>query len=555
LRVVAEPSNEPVLSYAPGSAERAALRREIQRQIAEPALIEARVAGKVVADLPLSSVFAPHCLELELGKYAVCGEPAVDAAVHAALQARWAWAQRSQSERSAIFLRAAELAAGPFRQRLNAATLLGQSKTPHQAEIDAACELTDFLRFNAHFAEQLTPHALSSPGTDRNSWDLRPLEGFVYAVTPFNFTAIAGNLPSAPALLGNVVIWKPSPLAMLSAGVITELFVAAGLPEGVIQMLAGDAAQITARVLSHPEFAGLHFTGSSAVFETLSQNIASQLNRYRNYPRVVAETGGKDFIVAHPSAELSALAVAIVRGGFEYQGQKCSAASRVYVPRSLWPALEARLVDLIQQLKVGDPADFSCFMGAVISRDAFTRLSSALARAGADTSCRRVCGGRSDDSRGYFVEPTLIEVSRAQHWLFELELFGPVVALFVYDDDYFDDVLSICDRTSPYALTGAIFARDEAALALASGRLRDAAGNFYINDKPTGAVVGQQPFGGARHSGTNDKAGSSLNLLRWVSPRVIKRNLNPPQDFRYPYLTIDPMEEPLASTPPTGIFG
>jgi 1-pyrroline-5-carboxylate dehydrogenase len=420
---------------------------------------------------------------------------------------------------------------------LLAATMLNQSKTVHQAEIDAACELADFFRFNAFFAEQLAEQPLLSSATEKNRFELRPLDGFVYAVTPFNFTAIAGNLPTVPALLGNTVLWKPSPLAALSAQYLLELLEEAGLPPGVINLVHGDAAAISAQVLDHPEFSGLHFTGSSAVFRGLWGAIGERIGRYHSYPRLVGETGGKDFIVAHPSADVRALAVAIVRGGFEYQGQKCSAASRVYLPKSLAAAVDAEVVAMAGEIRVGDPTDSRNFMGAVIGRAAFARIAGYLERARRDKQCRIACGGGCDDSVGYFVEPTWLEVTDPAHPLLREELFGPVVSYFVYADDRFEEILRVCDEATPYALTGAIFAQDPRAIELATARLKMAAGNFYVNDKPTGAVVGQQPFGGSRLSGTNDKAGSAWNLMRWASPRVIKENLSPPHDFRYPFLT------------------
>jgi 1-pyrroline-5-carboxylate dehydrogenase len=446
-----------------------------------------------------------------------------------------AWAATPLAERAAIFERAAELLSGPLRQRVNAATLLGQSKTPHQAEIDAACELIDFLRFNSHYARELEGLPLHSPSGVHNSVELRPLDGFVLAITPFNFTAIAGNLVAAPALLGNTLVWKPSPLAALSAFRVLELFEQAGLPPGVINLIQGDAAEICEHALAHPEFSGLHFTGSSQVFDTLQQRIAQHLPDYRAYPRVVGECGGKDFIFAHPSADVTALSVAIVRGGFEYQGQKCSAASRVFLPRSLAQRVFDETARMMAEIRVGDPADFRCFMGAVIGKAAFERLAGALERAKSDPECRVVAGGGADASEGYFVEPTLIEVKDARHELLQRELFGPVVAAFVYDDARLEDAVRLCDQGSVYALTGAIFAQEEAAIVELANKLRFAAGNFYINDKPTGAVVGQQPFGGSRRSGTNDKAGSPWNLLRWTSPRTIKRTASPPRSFKYPY--------------------
>ncbi|MFZ5891341.1 MAG: L-glutamate gamma-semialdehyde dehydrogenase [Myxococcota bacterium] len=539
-----EPVNEPVLTYAPGSVERAALRSEIADQSSTVLTLRSRVGGGSCGGGGSQPIRAPHRHTLELGHAEFVDRTHVRRAIDVALSAQSSWAAKELAERAAIFRRAADLAAGPWRQRLNAATLLGQSKTPHQAEIDSACELIDFLRFNAYFAERLAEERLISLPLEQNRFDFRPLEGFVYAVTPFNFTAIAANLPTAPALLGNVVIWKPSPYALVSAHHVFELLRAAGLPEGVINLVIGDAREISEEALSHPAFAGLNFTGSSAVFEQLFQRVATNLPHYANYPRLVGETGGKDFIVAHASAEIEELAVAITRGGFEYQGQKCSAASRVYIPRSLSHLLEARLVELLGSIKIGDPADFSCFMGAVIGRPAFERITQAIARARNDSACRIVFGGGSDDAEGYFIEPTLIEVRTTPHFLLSDELFGPVVAMVVYDDDRYEEVLRACDADSRYALTGSIFARDAAAVEQATRMLRFSAGNFYINDKPTGAVVGQQPFGGARRSGTNDKAGCVFHLLRWVSPRVIKHNLKPPRDYRYAFLEPDQPEKP-----------
>jgi 1-pyrroline-5-carboxylate dehydrogenase len=537
---VALPSNEPVLDYAPGSPERAELRRELAEQTAHPLPLPLVIGGEHVETGKSSPLTAPHRHSLLLGVRAEGDVAEVERAIAAALRAKPAWAATPLDERAAIFERAAALLAGPWRQRLNAATLLGQSKTPHQAEIDAACELIDFLRFNASWARELTQLPLHSPSGVHNSVDLRPLDGFVLAVTPFNFTAIAGNLVAAPALLGNTVVWKPSPLAALSAHHLLALFEAAGLPPGVVNLVQGDAARLCASALAHPEFSGLHFTGSSHVFDSLQQGIAHHLPDYRAYPRVVGECGGKDFIFAHPSAEPQALAVAIVRGGFEYQGQKCSAASRVYLPKSLAAKVLAQTAALMAEIRVGDPADFSCFMGAVIGAAAFERLSDALGRARADSRCRIVAGGGVDAREGYFVEPTLIEVSTPRHELLERELFGPVVSVFVYEDAQLEETLDLCDQGSPYGLTGAIFAQDEAAITQMTARLRFAAGNFYINDKPTGAVVGQQPFGGSRRSGTNDKAGSPWNLLRWTSPRTIKRTASPPTSFKYPYQDPDP---------------
>jgi 1-pyrroline-5-carboxylate dehydrogenase len=533
--VAALPLNEPTLDYAPGSPERTLLRDEIQRQSAEHPTLPLVIGGARIETGKSTPMTAPHRHALQLATRVEGDIGHVDRAIAAALAAKPGWAAMSLAARAGIFERAAALLAGPFRQRMNAATLLGQSKTPHQAEIDAACELIDFLRFNAHYARELSELPLRSPAGVENSIDLRPLDGFVLAITPFNFTAIAGNLVAAPAILGNTVVWKPSPLAALSASMVMELFEQAGLPAGVVNLVQGDAAALCEHALGHPEFSGLHFTGSSAVFDALQQRIARHLPDYRAYPRVVGECGGKDFIFAHPSADVTALAVAIVRGGFEYQGQKCSAASRVFLPRSLASRVFDETAGLISQIRLGDPADFGCFMGAVINRAAFDRLAQALGAARADADCRIVAGGGADDREGFFVEPSLVEVTDPRHALLQRELFGPVVAAFVYDDARLDDAVRLCDQGSVYALTGAIFAQDEAAIGELSQKLRFAAGNFYINDKPTGAVVGQQPFGGSRRSGTNDKAGSPWNLLRWTSPRTIKRTAAPPRSFKYPY--------------------
>jgi len=434
-----------------------------------------------------------------------------------------------------VFLKAAELLSGPWRMRLNAATMLGQSKTCYQAEIDAACELADFWRWNVYFLRRLLDSEQPmSPGQTWNQVDLRPLEGFVYAVTPFNFTSIAGNLPTAPALLGNTVLWKPAATSMLSSHVIMEILLEAGLPPGVINLLSGPSAEISAVALTHPDLAGVHFTGSTPVFQQMWRTVAENLPRYRTYPRLVGETGGKDFILAHDSADEEALIAAIVRGGFEYQGQKCSAASRIYVPAPMWARLKDRLVAEIESIRIGDVADFRNFMGAVIDRRAFTSITGYIRAASELPGARIVAGGQSDDREGYFIRPTLVEASDPNHRLMCEEIFGPVVTLHPYTS--FDEALTLVDRTSPYALTGAVFARDRHVIGQAMARLRHAAGNFYVNDKPTGAVVGQQPFGGARASGTNDKAGSALNLMRWISMRTIKENFLPPKDYRYGFL-------------------
>lgn len=531
--------NEPVLGYAPGTPERAALQRALSAQTAQCVDIPLVIGGRAIHTVARAEVVAPHEHARVLARASQAGRAEALAAVDASRAAAADWAAWPLQERCRVFLKAADLLAGPWRQRLNAATMLGQSKTVVQAEIDAACEQIDFLRFNVQFAQEIAAQQpLSVPGL-LNSTDHRPLEGFVYAVTPFNFTAIGGNLAIAPALMGNTVVWKPSATAALSNYLFLELLHEAGLPPGVINFLPGDAQAISAELLASPHLAGIHFTGSTAVFDQLWLQTAQQLSRYRAYPRLVGETGGKDFVLAHPSADVDALCVALLRGAYEYQGQKCSAASRAYVPASLWPRVKTQLLDLIATLRMGDVTDFSTFMGAVIDRRAFARLQHAIDSARDDSAARVLTAARCDDRVGFFVPPTLIEIEDPRHPLLTEELFGPVLAVHVYADEDWVRVLELVDGTSPYALTGAVFAQDRAALAEADGALRHAAGNFYLNDKPTGAVVGQQPFGGARRSGTNDKAGSALNLLRWVSPRTIKETLVPPKDHRYPHMQPD----------------
>ncbi len=526
------PTHEPVLSYGPGTPERAELLSTLAAH--QPEELPLWIGGERVQTDARLPCYAPHDHARKLAEASLAGEAEVARALSAASEARADWAARSQAERSRVFLRAAELLAGPFRQRLNAATLLNQSKTIQQAEIDAACELCDFFRFNVSFADVLTESQPHSPPGVWNRLEARPLDGFVYAITPFNFTSIAANLPAAPALMGNTVLWKPSPSAMLSAQRVMELFTLAGLPPGVINLINGDAAAISRQVLAHRDFAGLHYTGSTTVFRSLWGQIAAELPRYRSYPRLVGETGGKDFILAHPSADPEALAAAIVLGGFEYQGQKCSAASRVYVPRSLWARTRERALEILQGITLGDPADLRHFMGAVIHEGAFERLSGAIARGLSDPRVTLIAGGGCHREVGWFIEPTLLKVEDPNHALMTEELFGPVVSVLVYDDDRFEQVLRWVDE-SDYALTGAVFARDAEALAQMDRALRFAAGNYYVNDKPTGAVVGQQPFGGGRLSGTNDKAGSPHNLMRWVSLRTIKETFVPRTSWRYPH--------------------
>jgi len=481
-------------------------------------------------------VVSPHRHSHHLADTHQADGRALGAAVAAARRAHREWASWRFEDRAAVFLKAAELLAGPWRQRVNAATMLGQSKTIFQAEIDSACELIDFFRFNAYFAERIYAEQPMSSAGMWNRMDHRPLEGFVYAVTPFNFTAIGGNLPAAPALMGNTVVWKPAATAALSNYMVMRLLQEAGLPPGVINFVPGDSAQISARLLSDRTLAGIHFTGSTGVFQGLWKEVASRLESYDSYPRLVGETGGKDFIAAHPSADAEALAVAMVRGSYEYQGQKCSAASRAYVPQSLWPRVKERVLEMIAELKMGDVADFRNFMGAVIDAKSFAKITGYLDQARKDRGVTILAGGGADDTKGWFIEPTLIQVKNPRYRTMCEELFGPVLTVYVYPDKEWKGTLNLVNSTSPYALTGAVFAQERSALVEATATLRYAAGNFYLNDKPTGAVVGQQPFGGARASGTNDKAGSILNLVRWVSPRSIKETFDPPYDYRYPFM-------------------
>jgi 1-pyrroline-5-carboxylate dehydrogenase len=530
--------NEPILAYAPGTTERAVLKRELETMAQAPIEIPLHVGGRELRPGQLVEVTAPHDHRRVLARSHQARREDVAAAIEAARAARATWSHTPWPERLAVFLRAAELLATRFRPVLNAATMLGQSKTAHQAEIDAACETIDFWRWNAQFAARLYNEQPYSPTGTWNQLDLRPLEGFVLAVTPFNFTSIAANLPTAPAMLGNTVLWKPARTAVLSAHYILQILREAGLPDGVINFIPGPASTISEVALGHPELAGVHFTGSTGVFQTIWQAVARELPHYKSYPRLVGETGGKDFIVAHPSADLDALAVAIVRGSFEYQGQKCSAVSRVYVPDTRWRGgLRDRVCAMIAELKVGDVADFRNFMGAVIDQASFENIARYLKLAKDGPGTKIIAGGGANGERGWFVEPTLVESDDPRSRLMCEEIFGPVVTVHAYPEAKWEETLRLCDQTSPYALTGAVFARDRTAIARASEMLRDAAGNFYVNDKPTGAVVGQQPFGGARASGTNDKAGSLWNLIRWVSPRTIKENLAPPVDWRYPSMS------------------
>ena len=534
IRRVPPPTNEPVRSYAPGSPERAELKARLRSMAGERLDVPLVIGGQDVRTGVKATTVMPHDHGHVLADWHKAGTKEVGQAIEAAKVARREWSSWAWEDRAAVFLRAAELLTTTWRQTLNAATMLGQSKTAFQAEIDSACELIDFWRYNPFYAQQLYEEQPVSNHTMWNQVDYRPLEGFVYAVTPFNFTAIGGNLPTAPALMGNVVVWKPASSAILSAYYIQRLLEEAGLPPGVINLVPGDARTISDAVLSHPDLAGVHFTGSTDVFNSMWKTIGANMARYRSYPRIVGETGGKDFIAAHASADPQALAVAIVRGGFEYQGQKCSAASRVYVPRSLWSDVRDRVAAMAKDIRMGDVRDFRNFMGAVIDRKAFDKHSEYLADAKKNATV--VTGGAAKGDQGFFVEPTLVETKDPGYRLLQEEIFGPVVTAYPYDDAKWAETLALVDGTSPYALTGAVFARDRAAVREAAGALRNAAGNFYVNDKPTGAVVGQQPFGGGRASGTNDKAGSKLNLVRWVSARTVKETFAPPRDYRYPFM-------------------
>jgi 1-pyrroline-5-carboxylate dehydrogenase len=533
-----EPVNEPARGYAPGSAEQVALAGALTDLGAGGIELPMTIGGRSrMAVGGLIPVVAPHRHALVLGTTSQARAADVDDAIEAALAAAPGWRELPFDERAAVFLRAADLLAGPWRDRINAATMLGQSKTVQQAEIDAACELIDFLRFNVHFARQI--HEVQ-PTSSRGTWnrsDYRPLEGFVLAITPFNFTAIAGNLPTAPALLGNVIVWKPSPTQQLAAHITMRVLEAAGLPPGVINLVTGEGAPVGDVALSHRALAGIHFTGSTPTFQHLWRTVGNSIGSYASYPRIVGETGGKDFVIAHPSADPASLVTGLVRGAFEYQGQKCSAASRAYVPRSLWDAgVRDELVSVTESLSYGDVSDFSNFGGAVIDRRAFDRLSGVLDRVRSAPNVSVLAGGRADDSVGFFVRPTVVECDDPADDLFVSEYFGPILAVHVYDDGAWTETIDQLESVAPYALTGAVFARDRSAVDEAMRSLRFAAGNFYINDKPTGAVVGQQPFGGARASGTNDKAGSMWNLIRWLSPRSIKETFVPPTDHRYPHM-------------------
>ncbi|HUI31326.1 MAG TPA: L-glutamate gamma-semialdehyde dehydrogenase [Candidatus Acidoferrales bacterium] len=532
------PPNEPIKSYLPGSPERTSLKTKLDEMQSKQIEIPLIIGGEEIKTGKTGKCILPHDHKTVIATYHQAGEKEVGMAIQAALVARKAWAALDWEERLSIFMKAAALLAGPWRDTLNAATMLGQSKNVFQAEIDSACELTDFFRFNAFYAMQIfemqPPH---SPMDVRNKLEYRPLEGFVFAVSPFNFTSIAGNLPTAPAMVGNVVLAKPASSAVYSAYHIMRLLEEAGVPPGVINFVPGSGSAVGQPAMASPHLAGIHFTGSTAVFQDMWRCVGENISGYRSYPRIVGETGGKDFIFAHKSADIEETGVAIIRGAFEYQGQKCSAASRAYVPKSMWANLKDYLVSELRTVKMGDVRDFSNFMNAVIDKNAFSSIIGYIEYAKKSNEAEIVFGGSHDDSKGYFIEPTIILAKNPHFKTMEEEIFGPVMSIYIYDDDKYEETLHICDETSPYSLTGSIFARDRYAVSTANRILVNASGNFYINDKPTGAVVGQQPFGGARASGTNDKAGSFLNMVRWLSPRTTKENFIPPKNYRYPFMS------------------
>ena len=529
-------NNEPILDYAKGSKERKDLVKELDRQSNMQVEIPIIIGGKEIRTGNTANVVMPHNHSHVLAKYHIAGPKEIQMAIDAAMDAKKMWESMPWEDRASIFLKAAELLSTKYRQLLNASTMLNQSKTSLQAEIDAACELVDFFNFNVKYMSEIYSNQPESPKGQLNRLQYRPLEGFVFAVSPFNFTSIAGNLSSAPAMMGNTIVWKPASSAMLSGYYLMQLFKEAGLPDGVINFIPSKGSVVGKEVFGHKDFAGIHFTGSTATFKTMWKQIAANIDNYVSYPRIVGETGGKDFIFAHNTADAENIAVNITRGAFEYQGQKCSAASRAYVPKSLWGDVLARVKSDVATIKMGDVQDFSMFMGAVIDEAAFDSISAYIDQAKKSDKAEVVIGGGYDKSKGYFIEPTLIVTTDPNFVTMEEEIFGPVMTVYVYEDEKFEETLTLCDETSPYALTGAVFAKDRNVVNYVTDRLQNAAGNFYINDKPTGAVVGQQPFGGARGSGTNDKAGSSLNLIRWASPRNIKETFVPYNDFTYPYM-------------------
>ncbi len=537
---VPTPVNEPILGYAPGSKERELLKAALADARAQQIEIPMYIGGKEVHTDHKGTATPPHDHKHVLGQYSIGNKTHVQQAIDAALAAKADWENLAWEHRAAIFLKAADLVAGPYRYKLNAATMLGQSKNAYQAEIDAACELIDFLRFNVSYMAEI--YKQQPPVSPKGSWnrvEQRPLEGFVFALTPFNFTAIAGNLPASAAMMGNVVVWKPADTQIYSANVLMQIFREAGLPDGVINLVYADGPEAGEVIFNHPDFAGIHFTGSTGVFQNIWKTIGTNIHKYKTYPRIVGETGGKDFILVHGSAEAEASSTAIIRGAFEYQGQKCSAASRVYVAKSIWPKVKEFMLRDLATFKMGGTEDFGNFINAVISEASFDKLAKYIDAAKADVNVEVIAGGKYDKSKGYFIEPTVLVVQDPKYTTMCEELFGPVLTIYVYDDADFDSILKTIDTTSIYALTGAVIAQDRYAIEKATNALKNSAGNFYINDKCTGAVVGQQPFGGARGSGTNDKAGSMINLLRWVSPRTIKETFDPPKDYRYPFLAND----------------
>jgi len=533
---IPDPINEPVLEYAPGSPERKSIKATLEKMGSEVIDIPMYIGGQPVTTDQKVAVSPPYDHQRVIGYYHKGDSSHVEQAIDAAMGARPAWAEMSWEHRASIFLKAADLLAGPYRDKINAATMLGQSKNVFQAEIDAACELIDFLRFNVYYMSQIYEEQPSSSRGIWNRMEHRPLEGFIFALTPFNFTAIAGNLPTAPAMMGNVVVWKPALSQVYAAKVFMEVLLEAGLPDGAINLVYSDGPTTGEVVFNHPDFTGLHFTGSTGVFQNLWKTIGNKISRYKTYPRIVGETGGKDFIIAHKSADPKTLVTAMVRGAFEFQGQKCSAASRAYIPSNIWEEVKSLLDETMPKVKMGSPEDFTNFVNAVIDEKAFDKITQYIDEAKQSPLVKVLHGGNYDKTEGYFIEPTILQVEDNQYVTMEEEIFGPVLSIYVYNAEMFEDALYMVDNTSPYALTGAVFATDRYAIELAAKKLNQAAGNFYINDKPTGAVVGQQPFGGARASGTNDKAGSILNLLRWSSPRSIKENFVPPTDVEYPFM-------------------
>ncbi len=534
---VPQPLNEPVKTYKPGSPEREELKKKLAELRSKQIEVPLIIGGEEIKTGNIEQMRIPHNHSHILGTYHKAGKKEVEMAIEAALDARKEWADMPWEQRVSVFLKAADLLAGSWRSTLNAATMLGQSKVVHQAEIDSACELIDFYRFNSYFMNKIMDEQPYSPYGMWNRSEYRPLEGYIFAVTPFNFTSIAGNLPTAPVIVGNVTLWKPASSAVYSAYHLMKLFEEAGLPKGVINFVPGSGGQVGTPAMSNPNLAGIHFTGSTAVFQNMWKVISDNLKSMKYYPRIVGETGGKDFIFAHNSADVDALVVAAIRGAFEYQGQKCSAASRMYIPKSIWSEFKEKYVSEIKKIKMGDVEDFTNFMSAVIDKNAFDSITNYITFAKDSKEAEIITGGNFDDSKGYFIEPTTIVTTDPKFKTMEEEIFGPVLTIYVYNDNKFDEALQLCDETSPYALTGCVWAQDRKAILKMSNKLRDAAGNFYINDKPTAAVVGQQPFGGGRASGTNDKAGSGMNLMRWMTARTIKETFEPPKDWRYPFMS------------------